>query len=89
MASDGSKIGCGLKIYPPDMPPGAKARNATFFILMCLNIFFQCFYFLVANLATPIVWGMPFGMFFVVLLIILQFLVMLVFYWLESGENED
>ncbi|TFG93211.1 MAG: hypothetical protein E4H15_01885 [Syntrophobacterales bacterium] len=58
-----------------------------FFIVLCLIILAQAFYWLFANSVEPIVWGMPFGMFFVVLFIIIEFVMLLIVYFAEAKDS--
>ncbi len=76
-------------IFPPDTPPKVKIRKSIFFAIFCLIILVQAFYWLFANSASPIVLGMPFGMFFITLLIALEFVVLLILYFIEAQEMEE
>ena len=57
--------------------------------MMCGIVFLQCCYWLIANFAERGILGMPFGMFFIVLLIVIQFILQLTLYFLESEEMTD
>ena len=79
----------GIKVFGPDMPHAAKVRKITFFIILSLIVLIQCCYWLFANSVKPFVIGMPFGMFFIVLFVVIEFAVLLVLYLIESKEYED
>ncbi len=49
----------------------------------------QLFYWLFANMAKPIVMGMPFSMFFIVLTIILEFVSLLILYYIDKKQNSN
>jgi hypothetical protein len=76
-------------IFPPGTPPNVKIRKGVFFAIFCLIILAQAFYWLFANSAEPVVLGMPFGMFFITLLIALEFVVLLIMYFIEAQEMEE
>jgi len=63
-----------------------KTRGIIFFIIFCLIILIQAFYWLFANSAKPLVLGMPFGMFFIVLFIAIEFIALLVVYFAEAKD---
>jgi len=75
MSNDQEKGGYGITVFRPGTPPGVKTREIIFFIILCLIILIQAFYFLFANSAEPFVLGLPFGMFFIVLFIAIEFVV--------------
>lgn len=79
----------GIRVFRSDLPQSVKVRNVIFFIILSAIILIQCCYWLFANSVQPILMGMPFGMFFVVLFIFIEFLVLLVMYVMESKEYED
>ena len=81
--------GYGLVIFRPGTPHGTKVRSIIFFIILCLIILAQACYWLFANSAEPIVIGMPFGMFFVVLLIFIEFIVLLILYLSEDKSSDE
>jgi hypothetical protein len=81
--------GYGITLFKPGTPPGAKTRGVIFFILLCFLIFLEAFYFLFANSARPFIWGMPYGMFFIVLVIIIEFLALLILYFLEEKDVRE
>ncbi len=61
-----------------------KRRYVVFIIIFSLIILLQAFYWLFANQAEPIVMGMPFAMFVIVLLIIAEFIALLILYYLDE-----
>lgn len=83
------KSGYGITIFKPGTPPGVKTRGIIFFIILCILIFLEAFYFLFANSARPFVLGMPFGMFFIVLVIAIEFFALLVLYFLEEKDMRE
>ena len=86
MSNDQGNDGYGITIFKPGTPPGVKARGIIFFIIFCLIILIQAFHWLFANSAEPMVLGMPFGMFFIVLFITIEFIVLLILYFLEAKD---
>ena len=86
MTNEKEKIGYGITAFRPGTSPVVKKRGILFFLIACIIILVQSFYWLFANSATPIICGMPFGMFFTVLFIVIEFVVFLVLYFLESKE---
>ncbi len=90
MGKGSEEGGYGITVFRPGTPPGVKARGIIFFLILCFLIFLEAFYWLFANSAKPFVLGMPFGMFFIVLVIALEFIVLLILYFLESkGMQEE
>ena len=81
--------GYGITVFKPGTPPGVRTRGIIFFILLCFLIFLEAFYFLFANSAKPFVLGMPYGMFFIVLVIVIEFLALLVLYFLEAKDIQE
>ncbi|HUU42040.1 MAG TPA: hypothetical protein VMW42_13975 [Desulfatiglandales bacterium] len=79
--------GYGISVFKPGTPSGEKTRGMFFFIVLCLIILIQAFYWLFANSVEPIIWGMPFGMFFVVLFIIIEFVMLLIVYFAEAKDS--
>jgi phosphoglycerol transferase MdoB-like AlkP superfamily enzyme len=63
-----------------------KTRGIIFFIIFCLIILIQAFYWLFANSVKPFVLGMPFGMFFIVLFIAIEFIALLIIYFAEAKD---
>jgi uncharacterized membrane protein len=88
MENDIENRGYGITVFSPDTPSNVKIRKIIFFIIFCLIIMIQACYWLFANSANPIILGMPFGMFFITLFIALEFILLLVLYFLEVGEME-
>lgn len=83
------KDGYEFRLVNPDTPPAIKTRKLGFAIAFCVVILLQACYWLFANSATPFVLGMPFGMFMITLLIVIEFVMLLVLYGLESKETEE
>jgi len=78
----------GFRLFKPGTPRKVKVRSLVFFFILLAIIFFQAFYWLFANKVEPLVWGMPFSMFFIVLVIIIEFFVLLVLYFLEGADEK-
>ena len=79
----------GIKVFRSDLPQSVRTRNLIFFFILCAIILIQCCYWLFANSVQPILLGMPFGMFFIVLFIFFEFLALLVLYLIECKDYED
>ena len=86
MSSDRENDGYGITVFRPGTPPGVKRRGIIFFIILCVIILIQAFYWLFANSAEPFVLGMPFGMFFIVLFIVIEFVALLILYFAEAKD---
>jgi len=86
MSNGTGASGYGITIFRPGTPPGVRTRGIIFFIILCILILMEAFYFLFANSAKPFVLGMPFGMFFIVLVIVIEFFALLVLYFLEEKD---
>ena len=80
--------GYGVTIFRPGTPSSVKTRKIIFFIIFCLIILIQSCYWLFANSAEPFVLGMPFGLFFIVLFIAIEFVALVVLYFIETEEME-
>ena len=86
MGNNQENNGYGITVFKPGTPPGVKTRGIIFFIVFCLIILIQAFYFLFANSVKPLVLGMPFGMFFIVLFIAIEFVALLIVYFAEAKD---
>ena len=86
MSNDRENDGYGITVFGPGTPPGVKRRGIIFFIILCVIILIQAFYWLFANSAEPFVLGMPFGMFFIVLFVAIEFVVLLILYFAEAKD---
>jgi len=86
MSNNQENDGYGITVFKPGTPPSVKTRGTIFFIILCLIILIQAFYWLFANSVEPLVLGMPFGMFFIVLFIAIEFVALLILYFAE-GED--
>ncbi len=89
MANEPTESGCGITVFRPETPPNVKRRKIVFFIIFSLIILIEAFYWLFANSVEPILLGMPFGMFFIAMFILIEFVALLVLYLIESKEIED
>jgi hypothetical protein len=75
--------------FRPGLSPRSKKIKLIFFIAMSLIILAQSFYWLFANFARPILLGMPFCMFFIVMLVVVQFVLLVALYYFESKEMKE
>jgi uncharacterized membrane protein len=89
MGSDSGRKGCEITVFRPGTPKAVKTRESIFFIILCGIIMVQACYWLFANAVQPMVWGMPFGMFFIVLFIVIEFFVLLLLYLLEARDIQE
>lgn len=89
MSNGTGASGYGITVFGPGTPPGVRARGIIFFIILCILILMEAFYFIFANSAKPFVLGMPFGMFFIVLVIAIEFVALLILYFLESKDMQE
>lgn len=89
MSNEQEKEGYGITVFRPGTPRGAKIRGIVFFTIFCIIILVQSCYWLFANSARPFVLGMPFGMFFIVLFIVVEFAALAILYFLESIDMEE
>lgn len=88
MQNEQERKNYGITIFSSDTPSGEKMRKIIFFIGFCLIILIQACYWLFANSVEPIIIGLPFGLFFVVLFIAIEFAALLVLYFIEAEEME-
>lgn len=84
----GKKSEYGFTAFKSGTPGRVKTRSIVFFIILCLTVFFEAFYWLFANSVEPFVLGMPTGMFFITLFIVIQFIVLVILYFLEAKDTE-
>ena len=89
MSGEPKNDGYGITIFKPDVPRAVKVRKLIFFVIFCLIIFVQACYWLFANSAEPFVLGMPFGLFFIVLFVVIEFIALLALYFIEAKETEN
>ena len=89
MSNNQENDGYGITVFKPGTPPGVKTRGIIFFIIFCLIILIQAFYWLFANSAKPFILGMPFSMFFIVLFIAIEFVMLLIVYFAEAKDVEE
>lgn len=81
--------GYGIVIFKEGTPPGEKRKGLFFFTLLSLIVLGQACYWVFANSVEPIIMGMPFGMFTVVMFIVLEFIALGIMYGLEPKEESD
>lgn len=77
----------GIRIFRPGTPPGEKKKGMAFFAVLTAITLAQACFWLFANKVEPILWGMPFGMFTVVVLILLEFATLAALYMADSKED--
>ncbi len=87
MSTNQDRVSNGIVVFSPETATVAKTRGIFFFIVFCLIILSQAFYWLFANSAEPIILGMPFGMFVIVCLIAIEFLTLLILFFLEARDS--
>ena len=76
----------GIVVFKAGTSPREKRRGLFFFTSLSLIVLGQACYWVFANSVEPIIFGMPFGMFAVVALIVLEFLILAIMYALEPKE---
>ncbi|MBM9520575.1 hypothetical protein JWG39_12185 [Desulforhopalus vacuolatus] len=84
---DRDKIGPGLQLFRPGTPQKDKIKAIVFFTLLALITLAQAFYWLFANKVFPIIWGMPLGLFTVVMLIAAEFVILTALYLSDKGTK--
>lgn len=89
MNEEKRKNSCSITVFRPGVSSKSKKVKLIFFLAMCLVLFSQSCYWLFANSNEPILLGMPFCMFFIVMLIVIQFILLLALYFFESKEMKD
>lgn len=67
-----------LRFFASKVPPGRRSLITVFTLVFIAIILAQAFYFVFANAAEPIVMGMPLGMFAVVALVVVEYVVLLI-----------
>ena len=79
-----------LRFFASKTPPARRPLITAFVLFFIAVILAQCFYWVFANSAEPIIMGLPFGMFTVVALIIVEYVGLLVMERvLFKDETED
>jgi hypothetical protein len=61
-----------------------QKHHVVFIVIFSLIVLLQAFFYLFANAAKPIILGMPFGMFVIVLLIFIEFIALLFLYYFDE-----
>jgi hypothetical protein len=89
MSSERGKSGYGITIFKPQTPRRVKIRKLTFLVIFCFILLIQVFYWVFANRVEPVLLGMPFGMFYIVLFIGIEFIMLVILYFIESKEIKD
>ncbi len=77
----------GLVFFKEGTPASVKRKNILFFIILVLLVLALAFYWVFANSVEPIILGLPFGLFFITALIVLEFIVLIIMYLTEPEEN--
>ncbi len=70
-------------------PASVKRRGLVFFTILTLLVLGLAFYWMFANRVEPIILGLPFSLFFITALIVLEFIVLLVMYLTDPEENRQ
>ncbi|WP_461210466.1 hypothetical protein [Desulfocurvus sp. DL9XJH121] len=79
-----------LRFFSSSVPPARRNLLILFALLFIGVVLAQAFYWLFANAAEPIVMGLPFGMFFIVMVIIIEYAGLLVMERvLHKDDKED
>jgi hypothetical protein len=65
-----------------------KKHHFVFILFFVTLVFLQAFFWLFANYAKPILLGMPFSMFIIVILIIAEFAGLLLLYYYDEIKNK-
>ena len=86
--SNTQKDDYGVVIFKEGTPPGERRKGLFFFTVLSMIILGQACYWVFANSVEPIIMGMPFGLFTVVMLIILEFIVLAAMYAMEPKEKK-
>lgn len=79
----------GIVIFREGTSSGEKRKGLFFFTVLSIIVLCQACYWMFANSVEPIILGMPFGMFFVVMLICLEFAVLAAMYAMEPKDDAD
>ena len=78
-----------IVVFRKGTPEREKRRSLFFFTLLTLIVLAQACYWVFANRVEPILMGMPFGMFTVVALIIIEFVVLVALYRSEPDDEKE
>lgn len=78
----------GVVIFKEGTSPGEKRKGLFFFIVLSMIILGQACYWVFANSVEPIIMGMPFGLFTVVMFILLEFIALAAMYAMEPNEKK-
>lgn len=81
------KNGYEMALFKPETSSGEKTRGIVFFLILTGVVLAQAFFWVFANKVQPIVLGMPFGMFVVVLLIVVEFAILATLYHFENSGS--
>lgn len=65
-----------------------KTTKLIFTLAFTIIIFGLTFYWLFANRVEPVILGLPFGLFFITLLIIIEFVLLVVLYRFEQTAGD-
>lgn len=77
-----------FRFFKSDTTSSVRNRGILFFMMFTAIILIQSCYWLFANQAAPIVLGMPFGLFFITVFIIVEFVLLLTLFILEGKDGE-
>ena len=79
----------GVVIFRKGTTPAEKRKGLFFFTVLSLIILGQACYWVFANSVEPIILGMPFGMFTVVMFIVAEFVALAAMYLTEAKEEKE
>ena len=78
----------GFVIFKPETPSSQRKKGLFFFTVLTVITLAQACYWVFANKVDPIICGMPFGMFTVVSLIILEFIALAALYLTDEASDQ-
>lgn len=79
----------GVVIFREGTSPAEKRKGLFFFTLLSVIVLSQACYWVFANSVEPIIMGMPFGLFSVVMLIALEFVALVTMFAMEPKEEKE
>lgn len=79
----------GLVFFKEGTPAAIRRRGIVFFTILTLLVLALAFYWVFANKVEPIILGLPFSLFFITAVIILEFIVLVVMYLTEPEEKSQ
>ncbi len=83
------KTDYGLVFFKEGTPAAVRRRGIIFFSILTTLVLGLACYWVFANSVEPIIMGLPFSLFFITALIVLEFIVLLIMYLTEPEENSQ